>query len=300
MRVTDDASTTYNVTLISPDNYKYGYLLTDICRFMAYGLRSLGYRCDLTLNSIDTNRINIIVGSHLVTPAEADAIVRAGVRYVVFQSEWLFPGKAPGQVVSSFRGERFAAESLPLLKGTQAVWEPYDWNIGLLKGAGIPPERVKRYRAIGYHELMRDVRHRPWRAKDIDVLFFGSLTERRQRVLDALARRYRVTSLLDAPAEFRNDLIARARVNLNLNAADHYTHLSLSRVGYLLNNACAVVSEAATTHHEIQALMRCAPYERLVEACQEQLGRPDLEEQAERSYGRFKVFPVAEELRRVL
>jgi hypothetical protein len=291
----------FNVTLISPTEYRFAYLLTDACRQAAYGLRSLGYRCDLTVNTIETTQVNVIVGAHLMKPAETKTIVDAGVRYVVVQSEWLAPGATPGRITSSFHGDRFESECRLLFERAEAVWEAYEWNAGLLRAWNILPQRIKRYGTIGYHERMRDVVHRPWAEKDIDVLFYGSTTPRRQRVLQALSRRYRTIAILDAPAEFRNDLIARAKLNLNLNADDRYTHLSLSRVGYLLNNRCAIVSESATTHPEIQALMECAPYEQLVEECAAQLAKGErLDDVASSSYERFKAIPMSEVIRRAL
>ncbi|HEY3083512.1 MAG TPA: hypothetical protein VGM69_26765 [Chloroflexota bacterium] len=291
----------FNVTLISPEGYRFAYLLTDTCRFAAYGLRSLGHRCDLTVNTIETGKTNIVVGAHLVRPAEAEGIVRAGAPYVVVQSEWLAPGTAPGQIVSSFHGERFEAECRLLFERAQAIWEAYDWNAGMLRAWDVPPERIKPYRTIGYHEKMRDVEHRPWDEKDIDLLFFGSVTPRRQQVLEAVARRRRrVVAVLDAPAEFRNDLIARTKLNLNLNADERYPHLSLGRVGYLLNNRCALVSERATTHHEVQALVECAPYEQLADTCERLLAGGRLAELADDSYQRFQALPMTDELRRVL
>ena len=291
----------YNVTLVSPDGYRFAYLLTDTCRLAAYGLRSLGHRCDLTVNTIETGKLNVIVGAHLMKPAETQAMIAAGARYVVVQSEWLAPGATRGRIVSSFHGDRFEAECRLLFERADAVWEAYEWNAGLLGAWNIPPERIKSYRTIGYHEKMRDVEHRPWAEKDIDVLFFGSITPRRQQVLAALARRFRTLAILDAPAEFRNDLIARAKLNLNLNADERYPHLSLGRVGYLLNNRCAIVSESATTHPEIQALLECAPYERLVEECAAQLAKGErLDDIASSSYERFKAMPMTEVLRQAL
>ena len=103
--------------------------------------------------------------------------------------------------------------------------------------------------------------------------------------------------MLDAPKDFRNDLIARARLNLNLPGEERYTHLSVYRVAYLLNNRGALISEAATTHADLQVMIETAPYDRLIESCLEAL--PRAEQIAERGYAAFKQI-MAEVMRPVV
>ena len=98
----------------------------------------------------------------------------------------------------------------------------------------------------------------------------------------------------------RADLIARAKVNLNLHATDDFRHLSLARVGVLLNNRCAVVSEQADTHPELQALMTTTEYRRLAGACRALLARPDLDAVAEASFEGYRRIPMAEVLRPIV
>src|SRR5579862_2891619 len=97
----------YNVTLIDPANYKYAYLLTDTSRMIAYGLRSLGYSCSLTVNNLDASAINVIVGTHLLQEQDSNSIINSGVKVVVHQSEVLMPGTGGVRVRSSFLGDQF-------------------------------------------------------------------------------------------------------------------------------------------------------------------------------------------------
>ncbi|MBI2901703.1 MAG: hypothetical protein HYY17_16080 [Planctomycetes bacterium] len=287
----------FNLTLINPAGYKYAYLLTDTCRAIAYGLRSLGRRCDLTLNQIDRDATNIVVGTHLLSEQDAKGIAESGARYIAHQSEWLMPGTGKNLVDSSFHKDAFERVCRRFFERAEAVWDPYVENQRLLAKFNIPPERIRTLHMQGYHPGLEDVRHRDWAEKDIDVLFFGSVTPRRGKVLGQLAARVRVVAILDAPSEFRNDLIARAKINLNLHAGDEFTHLSLSRIGYLLNNRCAVVSENASTHPELQALTIHDSYDRLVPLCLDALAAGKLEETAAASYEKFKAMPMTEVLR---
>jgi hypothetical protein len=293
------AGTKYNVTLIDPAGYKFAYLLTDSCRLIAYGLRGLGYQADLTVNSLDPTAVNVIIGGHLLSGETARGIAGSGMRYVVFQSEWLSEGP-DGKVHSSFQAANFEPNCRALFEGAAQVWEAYDHNRSLLERWDLAPGRLRTIGGVGFHPDMADVKHRPWAEKDVDVLFFGSVTPRRARVIDELSKTLRVLALLDAPAAFRNDLIARAKLNLNLHATDEYQHLSLARVSVLLNNRCVVVSEQANTHKELQALMATVEYGRLTGACRALLATQDLEAMAGASFAAYQQMPMSEVLRPLL
>jgi hypothetical protein len=289
----------YNVTLIYPPAYRFAYLLTDICRFFAFGLRELGHRADITVNHMDNAATNVIVGTHLMTAANVAAVTAQPTRYIALESELLSLG-ASGEVVSSFQGDAFAPTLGPLFARAEAVWDPFHANIAMLRRLGVPAQRIKFLSTYGYAADMHEIRHRPWDEKDIDVLFFGSVTERRAALLSQLERRMRVVAILDAPAAFRNDLIARAKLNVNLNATDGYTHMPLTRVSYLLNNAGVIVSEPVDTNPELHPMISFTPKERLVEACMSLLVDPATAELGEKRLEQFKQLPMAEALRTII
>src|SRR5438105_11724849 len=85
----------YNVTLVDPVGYKFAYVLADICRVVASGIRSLGYRCDLTTNNIDAGAVNIIVGTHLLSAQDLSMVQQSGSQYIALHTEWLSPGEPP-------------------------------------------------------------------------------------------------------------------------------------------------------------------------------------------------------------
>jgi hypothetical protein len=290
----------YNVTLINPDNYRFGYLLTDICRYFAFGLRDLGHRADLTVNQLEQAATNVIVGTHLLTRAEVTSIVGANLQYIALQSEWLSPGKAPGSVVSSFQGEGFEPILRPLFENATAIWDAFHSNIAMLRRLAVEAERIKWLSSYGYTADMREIRHRPWAEKDLDVLFFGSVTPRRGAILGELSQQLRVVAVLDAPAAFRNDLIARAKLNINLHASDAFSHLPLTRVSYLLNNAAIVVSEPVDTNPELHPMITFAPSHELVQQCRALLASPDGPRLGEERLAQFEQLPMSEVLRPIL
>ena len=289
----------FNVTLIDPANYKYAYLATDLCRAVTFGLRSLGHECNMSVNNFDVSAVNIVAMTHLLSEQDVSAIMEAGLRYICIQTEALSPGSGEVKVMSAFQGDQFERKCRRFYEKAIAIWEPYDSNRALLALFDIPPERLKKL-SLGFHERLMDVDHRSPDKKDIDVLFFGSMSSRRLAILNALSQRVKVTGLLDAPAAFRNDLIARARININIHNADPFKHLSLTRATYLLNNRAALLSETSDTHPQLRALIFEAEYDQLAQRCLELLSSPSLDNEIEESFERFKQMPMTEYLREIL
>ncbi len=106
--------------------------------------------------------------------------------------------------------------------------------------------------------------------EDIDVLFYGSLNERRRAVLEELRRRgARVHVAFGVYGAQRDSLVARSRIVLNV----HYYQakvFEIVRVSYLLANRRAVVSERGRDPREeaeFEHGVAFAPYDGLVDRC---------------------------------
>lgn len=288
----------FNVVLIDPAQYKYAYFLTDTCRLIAAGLRELGHTCSLTVNNLDGGSMNVIVGTHLLSEADAQQIVQSGVEYVAFHTELvrLDDNKRP---VSTFLGDRFESVMGNLLRRAHRVWDGVDSNIPVLAHMGVDPARIRLFWP-GYSQELVDVRHRPDADKDIDALFFGSISPYRAELLSRLGQSLRVATMLDGPAAFRNDLIARAKLNLVVSGAPDYTYIPSIRTGYLLNNRCAVVAEAAQAEPRFCNMVEMVPRTRFVEHCQELIGSGMTSRLAEASYAQYQQQPFTEILQGLL
>lgn len=127
--------------------------------------------------------------------------------------------------------------------------------------------------------------------QDIDVLFFGTPSDRRLRILDLLkAQGVRVVARFNIWGAQRDELISRSKVVLNM----HYypTHIfEIVRVSYLLANHKAVVAECdfdTEIEDDLRDAVYAAPYEDLVEGTLWLLAHPDQREQlAMRGFARM-------------
>jgi hypothetical protein len=251
-----DFAMTAVVCLIQPRGYVHSLALLEVCQLLAAAFESLGWRARLTVNQLQAEALNVVLGYHLLTPE--DAALFAGRQVVVYQLEQ-----------ATQRGQWLTAGRLALLRAASAVWDYSPENIALLRRSGI--SRVRELK-LGYHPALRKIAQRPESEKDIDALFYGSLNERRARLLGALKKRCHVKTLFGVYGEERDGWIARSRIVLNIH---HYPSKILEqvRLSYLLNNECFVISEESQQNPFSDGIV-AAPYERLAAECERYLPDP--------------------------
>jgi len=146
---------------------------------------------------------------------------------------------------------------------------------------------------LGHHARMRRIEHRPEADKDVDVLFYGSLNERRAALLDRLRSRCCVQSLFGVYGAERDAWVGRSRIVLNIHFYQAQI-LEQVRLAYLLGNECFVVSEESTPNPMAEAVAS-RPYGELPELCLRYLGDAEARrEQAARGLHWMEQRPMAE------
>jgi tetratricopeptide (TPR) repeat protein len=177
-------------------------------------------------------------------------------------------------------------------------WDYSQANIEYLATVGLPRPT---YVPIGYVPELTRIAPAP---EDIDVLFYGMLSERRYAVLrDLHDRGLRVKWLSGALGASRDAWIARSKIVLNV----HYWEakiFEIARVSYLLANKRAVVSENGADpllERGLESGIVFANYHELVDRCVELLGdEPARRELAERGYQAFSAVDQAAVVDRAL
>ena len=155
-------------------------------------------------------------------------------------------------------------EHMQLLK-TFEVWDYNERNIAALNKLGI--HRTKLC-GIGYAEALSIIPNSEH--KDIDVLFYGSLNDRRSRILQKLEKRNcKVGQMFGVYGKQRDEYIARSKIVLNLHFYPAKV-FEIVRVSYLLANRVFVVSEdspAETCLTQLREGMAVCSYDDIVETC---------------------------------
>jgi hypothetical protein len=247
----DGSSQPVDIVVVKPENYPHSGVFTEVAETLLYGFRALGYDAHQQPNVLRFAVPTIVLAAHMLTEADAQCLPSGAI---IYNLEQIRPGAWAENPAY-----------LELLR-RHTVWDCDAKNVAAIRQA--TGHRDVHHVPIGYVPQL--TRIAPAAEQDIDVLFYGSITPRRDAMLRAL-----VATGMTVYGEFglygseRDALIARAKVVLSLHAHDNWG-FEIARISYLLANRKAVVCEAASPS-EVDADLRDGvlgvPYERLVEAC---------------------------------
>jgi hypothetical protein len=269
----------YSITLMQPPNYIHSYAFYEIGLLLQNLFDSLNTKCSFYLNQLYRENINILLGYNLL---KYHRDLRK-FRYIVYQLEQL-----------SNKVGWFNEDLEKTLREAYSIWDYSKENISFLKDIGI--SNVK-YLPIGYHENLELIEHR--QEKDIDILFYGSVNNRRANILNRLKQRAKTEVFFGVYGKERDSFIARSKIVLNI----HFYPMQIMeqvRLSYLLNNKCFVISECSD-HNPYDDGIVTARYDELINVCEYYLTKPDERHDiAERGYCLFRENNMVENLSKVL
>lgn len=270
----------YRICLILPDNNPHSLCFREVGLLLVSALKSNGINCDFAFNQLDPDKINVILGYHLLTFEPS----LTNFRYIPYQLEQLHSNEYP-----------FTKNMEQVLKHAYDVWDYSPKNIDFLKARGINAKHL----VPGYHENLELIPRVPNRS--IDILFYGSIAERRRVILEQLERMFKVKLLFGVYGEKRDKWISRSRLILNFH---HYSQqiFEAVRISYLLNNRCFVLSETSVNYPYDGVELPLVPYDQLVESCARFLKDPErMDTISSENYEAFKKnFPMTELIQKVL
>jgi hypothetical protein len=245
----------YAVTVVTPRGYPHSQAFFEVAETLHRGLLALGHDSVLTDQTCLPGRRHLVLGSNLlarVSAPLADDAVLYNLEQVEAGSPWLSP-----RLLELFRRHQ--------------VWDYSPRNVARLAELGV---RGVRCVPIGYVPELTRIAPAP---EDIDVLFVGSMNERRGGILRALEGcGVRVHAAFGVYGAKRDALVARAKIVLNLHFYEAKV-FEVVRVSYLLANQRFVVSERGADPSDEAAFeggVAFAAYDELVATCLDYLAKP--------------------------
>lgn len=220
----------FNICIIEPEGYSHSGVFYELGDLLYFSLRELGYFVQLRKNHIESSVINIIIGIHLFDPS---CIKHIPKNTIILNTEQLHS-------VNSL----WSKWIIKWFSSGFELWDYSDKNLIYLKKFGI--KNVKKFN-IGYqrnlHRLTLD------KNPEIDVLFYGSINQRRRFIFDELQKcGLRIKVLHGVYGHERDKWIEKSKVVLN----HHFYEAQIFevvRVFYLLINGVAVVGEVNPSTH---------------------------------------------------
>jgi hypothetical protein len=252
----------FNIYLVRPDGFLFTNCFQEISAAVLYGLRGLGYEAEITENQVFHGETNIIFGAHML-PHGFDLPEGS----IIYNWEQIGHYDAP-------------AEYYELAK-KYTLWDSSLRNVAKWSCLG---HKAKHVPLVYVPELTRITRAIN---QDIPVLFYGSMNDRRMKILnDLLDKGIKYEWQYPVFGMKRDALIARAKIVLNVHF--YGGALEMSRCGYLLSNRKAVVSEMVDDRMGLDNAMVWSSYEKIVDVCEWLSGdNREREELADRGFKEF-------------
>lgn len=213
----------FNICIIQPENYIHSYAFLELGELLYYSLRELGLYVTMDFNKVEYGCRNIIIGCHLLDLSLASQIPESSI---ILNTEQVYSDTTHWNKNIFEWAEKFE------------VWDYSERNIEKFIELGV--KKIKLLK-IGFQKELARISES--KVKDVDVLFYGSINERRQFILDGLLKKgLSVKVLFGVYGKERDDWVARSKIVLN-----HHFYNSqifeIVRVFYLMSNSIAVVGE---------------------------------------------------------
>jgi len=240
---------TIYISIIRPHGYIHSSAFMEVAETLMFGLRHLGFDVSVNENYVSSDYPTILLGWNLLSE---DILARLPEKTVIYNLEQLHD-----------QSPWIKEKTFDILK-KYTVWDYNLSNLAYFQRAAITS---LFHVPIGYVPEMTRVHNKT--EQTIDVLFYGSLNERRKQVLDALAQAgLKVHAAFGVYGAERDKLIGNSKVVLNIHF--YPTNVfEIVRVGYLLSNFKAVISEDSNLigEDDIKGSVKFARYDQLVSSC---------------------------------
>ena len=215
-----------NICIIKPNNYIHSLAYLEVAELLHYSILDLKKKSKITYNFIDINSevTNIIFGAHLLNDEMINSLPG---NTIIFNTE---------QIESI--NEVWKKRILLLAKKEIIFWDYSEYNLKfLLNKLDIKGKLFE----IGFQKNLQRIETKE--KKEVDVLFYGSMNNRREKIINNLLKKnVKVKCLFGVYGKERDDWIATSKLVLNLHFYDSKI-FEIVRVFYLLINAIPVVSE---------------------------------------------------------
>lgn len=238
------------VNLSNPGGYPQ---LHDVILQFFHALRRLGHKVEMSRGVLGGAVQDVIFGAQCLSPQS------------------VIPPNAIVYNLEQFGSRLFAGEYADFLRQASTVWDYSSQNTReLAQRYGIAAKTVFPGYVPEMSNLGLSIR------KDLDVMFYGAVNERRQNMLDEMQKLGLRVHVLRGYGRERDYALSRAKLVVNI----HYYEpaiLEISRLGYLWANSIPVLCEKGVDTeipHGLEHACAFVPYDRLAVSAACMLGNP--------------------------
>jgi SAM-dependent methyltransferase len=215
-----------HLSIVQPAGYVHSLAFLDPARYLRHQLRRFGVEVTMAKNRLRKDAVNLVFGTHL----GFDPNLRERHPCLFVNLEQLGPG-----------GAKVSEEYLKLLRTSGVV----DYDLANVGAYGADPSDVPLipFRHAPYLEKAA-ADSPPLEDRPIDLLFFGSMNERRKRLIQRIEASGATVSVFDQPlyADERDNYIRQAKAVLNCHFYESATFEQV-RAFHCLSLGTPIISE---------------------------------------------------------
>ena len=246
----------YSIWIISPPGDDRQRAFDNISLCLQEALRKIGYDAPIVMDRGKVTGRPIILATNLLYTINIDQIPSNAILY---NFEQIYPDSP------------WVTKSYISLLRNHEVWEYSPRNKFNLENLGV--NKIKLC-PVGYEPVLSTIGDSD---EVIDVLMYGKVNRRRQKIIDELSDKgYKAKLLSKVYGEARDYYISRSKIILNV----HYYPariFEVVRVSYLLANQRFVISESGDDcelERPFQGGLEFVSYDELVERCCDYIDDP--------------------------
>lgn len=218
----------YHLMHCVPDPRMHGLKgYREVIETVGWGLEQLGHRVSHALNASGADATNIVFGAQVMPIAALQKLPPGTIIYNFEQLRDVAADRIRPEIRHYAQTPHFT------------VWDYSAANLSSWRALGRHNVKIV---PVGYAPILTRIAKPPH--QDIDVLLYGLAGERRLQVFHALSQiglsAVFVSGLYGVA---RDDLIARAKIVLNINLYPQTKVFEIVRVSYLLANRKAVIAD---------------------------------------------------------
>jgi len=269
------------VNIIRPNSDDHSDIFLEMAELLCFSIQELGHESTISLSQVYPNYLNIVIG--VFYPHEFFELLPEGS--VIINTEPLYE-----------RGDLVQwSDKLIHHANKYYIWDYSSGNVEKMAALDIKNVDLLRF---GFQAELQRIPQYPDSERPIDVMFYGSSNERREKITDQITAKGLVfKTFFRVYGAERDASIARSKMVIN----HHFNRngvFEIVRLHYLLNNGVAIVPEIGIEEEVDPNYLNClvgVPYEGLVDRCIWLNENPDeLLNLREKALSEFKKIPQVE------
>lgn len=208
-----------NVCLLQPAGYVHAMALLEAAEYVAEKARLAGYESVLSKNRLFRHGLNIVFGAHISPKDNPDFPSNT----VIFNTEQI-PEKSV-----------WISSQYKACLDRHFVWDYSDTNLKMIGH--------QKTGLINFYHVDKLQRIAPAQRAEYDLVFYGSMNERRKLIIDRLRNKgLKILTVFGLYGYERDCLLGKARAVLNLHFYESQIFQQI-RAFYALSNGMPVISE---------------------------------------------------------